>query len=179
MGGFGIFIEKKSLNKITVKELVDTANVNRSTFYLHYSDVSELLHEIEAELLSEMQEAIQKHPIRLEGHTAEAFFEDVFQVLEEHRDIGCAFLGENGDIRFVRKIESFLEEYSKPLLIKLNPETPEKLKYFYSFCMHGCLGFVRTWLESGEDMTYQAAAEMAFQMVSSAMNAFCLTVGRE
>ena len=172
-------LKKKSLNKITVKELVDKAGINRSTFYLHYSDVAELVQEIEAELLSEMQEAVKKHPMELSSHTTEDFFEDVFQVLENHREIGCAFLGENGDLRFVREIEIFLEDCSRSILMEMSPDSSGKLKYFYSFCMHGCLGFVRTWLESGEEMTYQEAAEMAFLMVSNAMDAFCLTAGKE
>ena len=31
--------EKGELDKITVTELVKRANINRSTFYLHYSDI--------------------------------------------------------------------------------------------------------------------------------------------
>ena len=38
-------LEKKDFEYITVKELCDTAGVNRSTFYLHYENTYDLLQE--------------------------------------------------------------------------------------------------------------------------------------
>ena len=38
-------LEKKDFSYITVKEICHTANVNRSTFYLHYENTSDLLQE--------------------------------------------------------------------------------------------------------------------------------------
>ena len=38
-------LEKKDFEYITVKEICATAGVNRSTFYLHYENTSDLLEE--------------------------------------------------------------------------------------------------------------------------------------
>jgi AcrR family transcriptional regulator len=38
-------LEKKDFEYITIKEICDTAGVNRSTFYLHYENISDLLRE--------------------------------------------------------------------------------------------------------------------------------------
>ena len=38
-------MQKKEFEYITVKELCDKAGVNRSTFYLHYENMSDLLEE--------------------------------------------------------------------------------------------------------------------------------------
>lgn len=38
-------LEKKDISYITVKEICETAGVNRSTFYLHYETISDLLSE--------------------------------------------------------------------------------------------------------------------------------------
>ena len=45
--GLARLMQKKSIKEITVKELVDEVDINRSTFYLHYSDIPTLLREIE------------------------------------------------------------------------------------------------------------------------------------
>ncbi len=45
---------KKPLEKITVKELTDTARISKQTFYLHYRDMYDLANQIENELIEEM-----------------------------------------------------------------------------------------------------------------------------
>ena len=37
--GLAQLMREKSIREITVKELVDKVDINRSTFYLHYSDI--------------------------------------------------------------------------------------------------------------------------------------------
>ena len=41
--GLKELLEKKTLDKITVKELVATCGVNRQTFYYNFQDIYELL----------------------------------------------------------------------------------------------------------------------------------------
>ena len=63
--------------------------------------------------------------------------------------------------------EEVLPETTRRLTEKL-----EEMKYFYSFCLNGCLGFVKTWLEDGADKSPEYAARLTFQMVVSSMKAF-------
>ena len=44
--------EKKSLNHITVTELVKRANINRGTFYTHYDSIYDIAEEFEAETIN-------------------------------------------------------------------------------------------------------------------------------
>ena len=43
-------MKKKNIKDITIKELVEKVDINRSTFYLHYSDIYDLLNDIEKNL---------------------------------------------------------------------------------------------------------------------------------
>ena len=45
---------KKSLEKITIKELCETAQINKSTFYVYYRDIYDLSDKIEDEIVSEV-----------------------------------------------------------------------------------------------------------------------------
>ena len=175
--GLAQLMREKSIREITVKELVDKVDINRSTFYLHYSDIPGMLKEIEDEILEEMGRAIQEHPIE-EGEKSIYFFmQDMFRVLAANREIGCALVGPHGDIAFVRRIENFLEQYSRHVRGDMLPEQLAEMKYFYSFCWNGCLGFVKTWLEEGEDKSPEDAAKLMFQMVTSSMRSFFDNVG--
>ncbi len=46
--------EKKDLNKITVSEIVEKAGINRGTFYNHYSDIKDVLNQIEDEIMARL-----------------------------------------------------------------------------------------------------------------------------
>ena len=61
--GLARLMQKKSIKEITVKELVDEVDINRSTFYLHYSDIYQMLESIENELMDEIAQAIEEYPL--------------------------------------------------------------------------------------------------------------------
>ena len=51
-------LEKKDFSYITVKEICERAGVNRSTFYLHYETVSDLLAESARYIIDQFIEAM-------------------------------------------------------------------------------------------------------------------------
>ena len=168
--GLARLMQEKGIGEITVKELVNEVDINRSTFYLHYSDIPALLREIEDDMMEEMERAVREHPIK-EDSTSR-FIEDIFRVLNENREISRALIGPHGDLGLVRRIEKLLEENSSEFLAQLFPERVQDMKYFYSYCLNGCLGFVKTWLEDGEAKPPEYAADLTFRMVVSSMKAF-------
>lgn len=49
---------EKPINNITVKEICEVADINRSTFYAHYTDQQQLMHIIEEEYLIEFKQKL-------------------------------------------------------------------------------------------------------------------------
>ena len=87
--------------------------INRSTFYLHYPDISGLLYEIENDLAEEMERAIREHPIEKREDNGFYFLQDIFQVLDNNREIVSALVGPYGDMRFIQKVESISDLFRK------------------------------------------------------------------
>ena len=60
----------KKLNEITIKELCAKADINKSTFYLHYRDIYDLAETIENELIREYVRSLKNIHImkRFEKH---------------------------------------------------------------------------------------------------------------
>lgn len=170
--GLAQLMQEKNIREITVKELVEKVDINRSTFYLHYSDIPGMLQEIEDEILREMEMALSQYPMEEGENSIYFFMQEMFRILERNREMGCALVGPHGDIAFIRRIETFLEQYSQQIGKDMFPEKLSEIQYFYSFCWNGCLGFIKTWLEKGEDRTPEYAAKLMFQMVKNSMRAF-------
>lgn len=61
--GLARLMLQKSIKEITVKELVDEVDINRSTFYLHYTDIYQMLQQIEEDALEEITQVMQNYTI--------------------------------------------------------------------------------------------------------------------
>lgn len=124
--GLAMLMKEKSVGEITVKELVDQVDINRSTFYLHYPDISGLLYEIENDLSEEMERAIREHPIEKREDNGFYFLQDIFQVLDNNREIVSALVGPYGDMRFIQKVEVILARNSREVLEQMFPEKSDR-----------------------------------------------------
>lgn len=173
--GLAALMKEKNVNQITVKELVEEVDINRSTFYLHFKDIQDLLREIEENMEAQIKRAIEEHPIVSDNENAFYFIEDMFRVLDEEREISKALIGPNGDMGFIHRIERIIKENSRGTLEKMFPGKKEDLKYFYAFCLSGCLGLVKVWLNEGEEKSPEEMAQMTFNMIANAKDAFCQT----
>lgn len=169
--GLAKLMQTKSINEITVKELVDLVDINRSTFYLHYTDIYNMLEEIEMEMFEDVKQAIDAHPIGLKENTF-PFIEDIFAIFLENKDICSALIGPNGDISFIHKIESIIAEHSIQVLKPVFPNALDDLQYSFAFCLNGCVGLIKTWLLKNCIDTPKHMAKLTYNMVTSAMNVF-------
>ena len=90
---------KKSIKDITVKELCESVDINRGTFYLHYKDIYDMLEQTEQGLLEQFEQVFKNyHP----DHTPDfpyPLFVEIFQIIEHLLQIavpiayGSAFNG--------------------------------------------------------------------------------------
>lgn len=166
--GLAKLMLEKSINEISVKELVELVDINRSTFYLHYSDIYNLLEEIEEELLSEIKRTIELHPIGVKYNTF-TFMEDIYLVLEKNKEICKALLGDNGDAAFIFNMKEIIRENAMKQLELLFPDIKEDLKYTFSFCLSGSLGIINQWLFENGAESPQHMANLTFSMLIHAL----------
>ena len=74
--GLAKLMQTKSIKEITVKELVDEVDINRSTFYLHYTDIYQMLESIEDELEGEINQIVNNHPV-------DSYYKESFPMIKE------------------------------------------------------------------------------------------------
>ena len=143
--GLAELLKEKSIKEITVKELVEKVDINRSTFYLHYADIYDMMEKIENELTREIEDLIHTHPVSPFNEDSFPFIEDIFSILAENRDICAALLGPRGDIGFLHHIEEMLSQYILTPLQRTQPD----VAYRYTFCVAGGMGLIKDWLSRG------------------------------
>lgn len=85
---FTSLLAKKSYSKITVQEIIDFANVGRTTFYAHFETKDDLLKELCEELfghiISSAMDCTHTHSLYSDGNTPESVFCHLLQHLQEN-----------------------------------------------------------------------------------------------
>lgn len=164
--GLARLMQKKSIKEITVKELVDEVDINRSTFYLHYTDIYQMLEKIEEEAMADIREAMEGCPDDCtEREKIIPFLARFFSIMDSNRDLSLAFLGPNGDMDFVERIETLIA--NKFLKQSSFPATDSEIRYAYAFCLSGCIGMIKTWLSRTEHESPEAMAELTYHLIDN------------
>lgn len=106
-------LQEKELQKITVADIVKRAEINRSTFYVHYPDVRGLVEVIENEIIDEMM-------VVLGTFDYESFFENptapllcTSHFLGEKQDFYRALLKSKDSVPFLEKLKEIFIHYMK------------------------------------------------------------------
>ena len=105
--GLAMLMKEKSVGEITVKELVDQVDINRSTFICIiqiYQGCCMRLRMIWQRRWNVQSESI---PIEKREDNGFYFLQDIFQVLDNNREIVSALVGPYGDMRFIQKSGSY------------------------------------------------------------------------
>ena len=95
---------KKPVYKISVKELIQESNVARSTFYIYYQNIDELLEDIENYhifKLINLNKYVMNPEIKSEEYVQ--YYKATIDYVKNHRDIFYVFLITNINNRFIKK----------------------------------------------------------------------------
>ena len=164
--GLAVLTQKKSIKEITVKELVEEVDINRSTFYLHYTDIYSMVSELERELLTEFKHAIDLYPPTSSEEEMCRFFEHIYNILSDNREICIALVSENGDISFIRQVEDFVAERIKKIF------ESGMVKNVFDFCISGGMGLFKHWLTDENALEPAHMAKITTDMVVGTLKSF-------
>ncbi len=83
---FGVLLEHKNYNNITVQEIIDGANIGRSTFYAHFETkddlLKELCHELFGHIINSAVDWTPAHGVYFDKNAADSVFCQLLQHLE-------------------------------------------------------------------------------------------------
>lgn len=163
-------LERKDISQITIKEICEDADINRATFYSHYTDVYDLLKKIENEFLDNVNVYLSQLDKKGKDVDDVILAEKIFDYIKENAKLCKLLLSERGDIGFQKKIMTLVYDKIITELTDNNKITKEDAEYVYSFTITGCVGIVQKWLDDNMKKSSRFMAEMVIKLTYGVIN---------
>jgi AcrR family transcriptional regulator len=151
-------LEKKDMEYITVKEICEAAGVNRSTFYLHYETIGDLL----TESVRYMNEQFLEH-MKLRAETfvsrihecpldelylvTPAYLTPYLEYISQNKRLFRTALKNSSSLGLDRMYSQMMRYVFTPILERFQIAEPDR-PYMVAFYIHGLMAIISEWLKN-------------------------------
>lgn len=145
-------LEKKDFDFITIKEICQKAGVNRSTFYLHYQNMNDLLEETIENLNKKFIESFPKD-VSLEKAinedlilTREKYLTPYLKFIKENKRIFMVIVNKKATFKSEDTFKRMYKHIFTPIINYFDVKEEEK-EYILEFYTKGVLAIIFKWIE--------------------------------
>ncbi len=165
-------LEEKSFEYITISEICKKANVNRSTFYLHYENTIDLLNETARFVLDVFMTYFDDERKSISKKLAEGSLDELNFISDEYLHPYLSYIKDNKTVFSTALLHSvsfgFNEIFQKlyenifdPILEIYN-YPPHNRKYAMLFYLSGITAIVTEWLKDGCKKTIEEVSRIIY-----------------
>lgn len=158
-----LIAEKKSINKITIKELAERADITKTTFYYHYDDIYGVVEELENELIEELNATIEEILSKNPSDYAE-YMKRILTFIKENEESYRLVINASDLAIFTSKLKNIFSKrmyaVETPFFFSENPEKRAVQVYFLvSACVDTVIRYLSGNLASSLDLVGEVIAE--------------------
>ena len=132
-------LKEKPVNKITVKEVCELAQLNRATFYAHYSDCFALLVSIENELIDAFEQSLRY----VNSFDVTALIEAIYDMIDRNQEACRALIFGNTSSTILKRMIALAKKGSIAYWRKELPMARDaELEMMYTHLSNGLMHVV-------------------------------------
>lgn len=167
-----LLMQEQHISKISVKALCEAADVNRSTFYSHFSSQYDLLHFIEEDVINNLRSYLQTQDyVENIAPSVQAIY-NILEYAKKNSRLFMALLSENGDTSFQIELMQ-LSQISAPEVITMRKELdPRTIDYLFLFVVNGTVSLLHKWLKDGMIESTKDMAQLVMALINGGMADF-------
>ncbi|MCI8415256.1 MAG: TetR/AcrR family transcriptional regulator [Ruminiclostridium sp.] len=142
-------MKRKRFSEISVRDVTDGADMNRGTFYLHYTDTADLLQSLEADLFQELQALIDDHiQESMDDRTLRPVLEPILDCAADRREVWEVLLSDSASTGFLQGLQALIRRNGAPLVEAwFHPQDSSPTDYLLTFLAWGFTGLLREWFQ--------------------------------
>ncbi|MFB5676803.1 TetR/AcrR family transcriptional regulator [Paenibacillus terreus] len=145
-------IKEKGYHSVTVKDIVDAAAYNRSTFYVQYQDKMELAEDLLASMLEGLEEAVGKPYVpgdKVYTSKLDVPSFNIVSYIYGHRDFFELIKYEDTLPGLHTGFpQTILKIYKEQFKFETINDIPVNMEYFKRYTAYGFYGLILNWIQS-------------------------------
>ncbi len=161
-------LKEKPISSVTVKEICEQADINRSTFYTHYSDQYDLVEQIESELINDMEKYLNSVNFEMDEEAKE-MTERLLDYLASRADDCKTLLNYEGDSTFQRKVTSVAYRFILNEGMTAKNIDPSISEYISSFIVNGSIQMMKLWLYNNMDRSPKEMSQLINDFINKGL----------
>lgn len=146
-------LKEKPVNKISIREICNTAEINRTTFYKYYGSQYDLLTDIENHVLDTVSEGMKS------GDPSERMLPGLLRFIDENAELCRLLLNNNIDPEFPKKLLNMPAIKEQLSDVMQNEAFSGYGDYIYEFLVWGGYSMIAKWLNSEKRESPEKMAE--------------------
>jgi AcrR family transcriptional regulator len=154
----------KRIEKISVKEITSKAGYNRGTFYEYFTDVYDVLQQIEASLIPKMEEL---PPISMPNYSIGMPLDMFMSLYEQNSKYYSVLLGDNGDPAFASKLKNSTKPVIKQAFLKKYDENPIEFDFILEYVLSAMIGIMSYWFRQGKILPAQDLISLMYDLMEN------------
>lgn len=141
-------LKEKDISKITVKDIVNRADLNRATFYAHYPDVRGVMEEFENETIDRLKSVLDGVQFEKIFQNPTPFLLKINRYLEDDLDFYRTLILSSDSDRFLEKLKVIYINYlQSDTNIPKHIQDTAALQMHICFFADGIIGIYKRWFK--------------------------------
>lgn len=161
-------IHERDFAALTVKDITDRATLNKTTFYLHYKDINDLLVQSTVDLQAELDEALGQ-PRVIEANLINGVRDILILVFEHfarYSEFYDAVLNKIGTPPVIAALQNPIETAAQRAVTRLhNSDSLIDTDLIVRFMSSACIGLIQQWLVTNAERTPEHMAEQCVNLL--------------
>ncbi|GGG91930.1 TetR/AcrR family transcriptional regulator [Staphylococcus pragensis] len=161
-------LKEKDLDKITVQDISDQADINRGTFYLHYEDKYTLLSDMEDEYISEIWSLTQfnaNSPETIADEFINNTLTKILQHIADNMDFYHTILQLDRKSKLEDKIYFLIKENMQKYISVNNEIDGIPEMYFHSYVAGATISIIKYWVQDEHRISVDELTQHIFKIV--------------
>lgn len=173
---FAKLLTEKDVDRITIREIAELAEINRKTFYRYYGGIYQVVDEIEDEIVRALETVLKDVDLNEALKEPYLIFERLTAIINTDIDFYGYLLSMRKNVSLVSKVTAMMKEKTKQALIEQIDIDEHLADVILEYASAGMISVYQKWIISGRRDSIESISDiislMSFQGITGVLERY-------